>query len=293
MKKAIIFGAGSKAILSLEEIRKSYHIICFVDNDQTLWGGQIDDIPIKSPDCIIETECDVIIFCNFNASATQSWLAQLREMGAELKKVIFDYCLYIQDARVEFIKNFAEIHPSSGGCVAEAGVWKGDFAKELNRVFKSRKLYLFDTFEGFAEKDVEGDPKEFMAAESDPEVELGLRKTFFEKKKFSDTSAEYVLSRMENKNNVIIKKGWFPESAKGITDHFLFVNLDMDLYKPILAGLEFFSPLMVEQGVILVHDYFNEHCNGVKAAVDEWLSKNTHYRGVPIGDGISILIVGF
>lgn len=292
-EKAIIFGAGSRGIISLEEIRKSYDVIFFVDNDQTLWGGYIDDIPIKSPDCIAEAECDAIIFCNYNASATLEWLSQVKEMGIGLNKVVFDYCIYIQDARVEFIKKFAKINVLREGCIAEAGVWKGDFAKELNQVFKSRKLYLFDTFEGFVEKDITEAFEEFMTTESDSKSELGLRKTFYEKKKFSDTSAEYVLSRMENKNNVVIKKGWFPESANGITDHFLFVNLDMDLYKPILAGLEFFAPLMVEQGVILVHDYFNGHCDGVKAAVDEWLNKNTRYRAVPIGGDVSILIVGF
>ena len=260
---------------------------------RTYGGGVINHIPIKSPDCIAETECDAIIFCNFNAAATLEWLAQLKEMGIGIDKVIFDYCLYIQDVRIEFVKKFAEIKALKEGNVAEAGVWKGDFAKELNKVFKNRKLYLFDTFEGFAEKDVTGDPAEFMPTQSDPETDLGLSKTFYEKKKFSDTSVEYVLNRMENKDNVIIKKGWFPESAKGITDHFLFVNLDMDLYKPIRAGLEFFAPLMVEDGVILVHDYFNSHCNGVKVAVDEWLDKNPCYRAVPIGGDVSILIVGF
>lgn len=40
------------------------------------------------------------------------------------------------------------------GNVAEAGVFQGDFSSVINSVFHPRKLYLFDTFEGFDEKDV-------------------------------------------------------------------------------------------------------------------------------------------
>ncbi|MDR3334041.1 MAG: TylF/MycF family methyltransferase [Treponema sp.] len=38
------------------------------------------------------------------------------------------------------------------GAVAELGVFKGDFAKRLNIAFPDRKLYLFDTFDGFDEQ---------------------------------------------------------------------------------------------------------------------------------------------
>lgn len=40
------------------------------------------------------------------------------------------------------------------GNVAELGVFRGDFAKFINLSFPDRKLYLFDTFEGFDEKDI-------------------------------------------------------------------------------------------------------------------------------------------
>jgi len=36
------------------------------------------------------------------------------------------------------------------GSVAEVGVFRGDFAKRLNLLFPDKKLYLFDTFEGFS-----------------------------------------------------------------------------------------------------------------------------------------------
>jgi O-methyltransferase len=36
------------------------------------------------------------------------------------------------------------------GEVAELGVYRGDFASIINALFPDRKLYLFDTFRGFA-----------------------------------------------------------------------------------------------------------------------------------------------
>jgi O-methyltransferase len=48
------------------------------------------------------------------------------------------------------------------GAVAELGVFRGDFAARINSVFPERKLYLFDTFAGFDERDIareKGNPR--------------------------------------------------------------------------------------------------------------------------------------
>lgn len=59
---------------------------------------------------------------------------------------------------------------------------------------------------------------------------------------------EDTLSKMPNRENIIVKIGRFPETAKGIEDTFAFVNLDMDLYEPTIGGLRFFYPRMAEGG---------------------------------------------
>ena len=43
---------------------------------------------------------------------------------------------------------------SGGSALAELGVYKGNSAKILHIVSPARKLYLFDTFEGFDNRDV-------------------------------------------------------------------------------------------------------------------------------------------
>lgn len=49
---------------------------------------------------------------------------------------------------------------------------------------------------------------------------------------FDIADENYVMKKMITPNNVKILKGYFPESAVGVNDKFVFVNLDMDLYKP-------------------------------------------------------------
>ena len=105
------------------------------------------------------------------------------------------------------------------------GVYKGKFARYINLYFKERKLYLFDTFEGFGERDVDTEKKEGFSSGS---------------QNFSDTSIESVLELMPYVKNCIPVKGFFPESVKGIKDKFVFVSLDADLYEPIYEGLKFF-----------------------------------------------------
>lgn len=69
--------------------------------------------------------------------------------------------------------------------------------------------------------------------------------------------------------------------------------MDLDLYEPTYNGLKLFSNKMVENGVILVHDYFATNFKEPREAVDKFISENKKYKAFPIGDGVSIMISGF
>jgi hypothetical protein len=165
------------------------------------------------------------------------------------------------------------------GNVAEAGVFRGDFAKFINLFFPDRILYLFDTFEGHDSADMDIDiTKGGKLAQS---FESGL---------FKNTSEDFVKSVLPYPDKAIIKKGYFPETAEGIRDEFVFVSLDLNLYAPILAGLEFFYPKLVRGGIILVHDYFDAYITGVSQAVNEFCKRN-HLSCIAIGDELSVAIM--
>ena len=161
------------------------------------------------------------------------------------------------------------------GNVAELGVYQGNFSSRLNQLFKDRKLYLFDTFEGFDNRDV--------SVEKENNFSKGTQD-------FSNTSVELVMDKMTYQNNCVIKKGFFPESASDVSDRFCFVSIDADLYEPIYSGLSFFYPRLEKGGYIFVHDYNNELYKGAKIAVEEFCSKfDINYVPIPDGGGTIII----
>lgn len=149
------------------------------------------------------------------------------------------------------------------GNVAELGVYRGDFARFLNCEFPNRKLFLFDTFEGFDDKDIRID------------IDRGHSKRTQD---FSNTSEKLVLSKMKYKQKCIIRRGYFPGTANGLeNERFSFVSIDADLFEPIYQGLRWFYPRLNYGGIIFVHDYNNREYTGSAEAVQKYCSEN----GIP------------
>lgn len=165
---------------------------------------------------------------------------------------------YVRYSSLELIAQ--EISDNSvKGNVAELGVFQGEFAQRINEAFPDRKLYLFDTFEGFDNKDLKTEHKNKYTKKVDD---------------FSHTGVDLVLNKMKHRKKVVIKKGYFPDTTKGVTDTFAFVSIDTDLYEPIYSGLEFFYPRLAKGGYIFIHDYNNENYSGAKVAVRKFCKKN-------------------
>jgi hypothetical protein len=145
------------------------------------------------------------------------------------------------------------------GHFAELGVWRGNTAAILAHYagLSERKLFLFDTFKGFDDKDLVG------IDASKPKV-------------FSDTSLKMVHDVLnENVSICEFVIGHFPSSidARVNSQTFSIVSLDCDLYEPMKAGLEFFYPKMSAGGIFLIHDYSSGQWPGSKTALDEFCKK--------------------
>ncbi|GCD09003.1 TylF/MycF/NovP-related O-methyltransferase [Clostridium tagluense] len=261
MKKIFIFGTGTgylkmKCLLPED----SYELIGFIDNNKkqrTIFEGK----EIFSPSEAIKKKFDQILIASTFFDEIEN---QLLNLGVEKGKIIKYYSAEdtLFDARLISLKLVCiEIKEKKiKGNVAELGVFRGDFSKKINRIFSDRTLYLFDTFQGFDEKDVE------------LEIDNGYSNAV--KGTFSDTSEMIVLNKMLYKDKCIIKKGYFPDSLNGLEDMFVFVSIDVDLYKPTYEGLQYFYNRLVKGGYIFIHDYNNLGYSGVKEAVKMFCKEN-------------------
>lgn len=166
-------------------------------------------------------------------------------------------------ARTQLLRRLAkEVYSGSlSGNVAELGVFKGEFAAAIKKAFPDRKLYLFDTFEGFDAAAVKQEHEKFPESKE------------FNSAGFINTSVDSVLSRIGDAEKCVIKKGLFGDTKASIEDSFVFVNIDTDFYDSILEGLEFFYPRLVPGGYILVHDYSNHDLPGAQQAVRDFCAR--------------------
>lgn len=278
--RIIMFGAGASGRMLYDELSSQNEIVAFVDNDPGKWGKELCGIKIYEPkDGLLSMQYDAVVvsaFCGLNEIRQQCL-----ELGVMENQVITSFFDSSQEARKVFLRNLAPLleEYEQKADVAEAGVYRGEFAKWINACFPERVLHLFDTFEGFDARDLEIERQHTFSKEGEGH--------------FSDTSVELVLEQMPYPERCEIHKGYFPDSAKELDKRFCFVNLDLDLYLPVYNGLLFFQNKMTEQGVILVHDYYSSGYKGAKAAVDQFINEcGGSIHKYPIGDGASILLAG-
>lgn len=211
-------------------------------------------------------------FCSINYQSSQKRLVSIYDYP--------DYALsgidYVRVSTVELLAREI-IEKQVNGLVAELGVYQGNFTKLLSDIFTDRKLYLFDTFEGFSEKDII------------TERAHGYSKA--QEGRFKDTNVNIVLEKLQKNQQVVVRKGYFPDTTTGLQDDtYAFVSIDVDLYKPTYDGLNYFYDRLSKGGYIIIHDYNFETYDGVKSAVRQFSGeRNVSY--VPISDYFGSVII--
>ena len=230
--RTVIFGAGQIGQMTARLLGSSCKLLCFADNDSRKHGQHIGHVPVCSPDDAAALLPDLII-------------------------------LGVLDEEQIYQLNIS-------GDVAELGVFQGEFSSLISAAFPDRKIHLFDTFEGFSEKDVA--------------IETSCNLSRARTGDFSSTDVDSVLRIMPDPARTVIHKGWFPDTFADITDaDFCFVSLDADLYAPTAAALPLFYERLSTGGVLLIHDVYSTQFSGCKKAVDEFCQKN-HLFADPVCD---------
>ncbi len=154
------------------------------------------------------------------------------------------------------------------GDIAELGVASGASAKLIAMHAGVRIVHLFDTIDGLpAPNSVDG--RRFQHGEFKSQLE----------------SVKAYLGSFEN---VPFHAGLFPATVASVVGRsFSFVHLDADLNESTLAGLEFFYPRMVRDGIVISHDYLS--ADGVESGLQRVLSRQT---GTPHGTGERLPVHG-
>jgi hypothetical protein len=299
--RILVFGTGSGLRDLLSVLPADVIVAGLLDNDARKQGASVRNLPVYAPEAVSGLEFDRIVVSARGGDAVRK---QLVDLGVAQERIILFYPTYDAALQKQVNRDTEALHRDLGigmhplslctmqmwpvpfpeietsgddycrfmamrlaaqrilargipGAVAELGVYKGEIAAVLNRLFPERTLYLFDTFEGFSANDLaDGEENKHSIAH------VG---------EFQDTNVELVLSRMLHPEKVVVRKGYFPETAQGLEEIFAMVSLDVDLYKPIASGLRYFYPRLVSGGCIFIHDFNNLRYKGVKAAVEEFV----------------------
>lgn len=262
MIKTLIYcasGYGERVAYSLDD--EKYEVVGLVDSNPAVWGRRLYGLNgVYAPSEISKLEYDLIIIgiSEYEKEITEDLVTKYGvapEKIATYQPQIHD--IHWKEERIVMLRKCIALMKERGiqGDLAEVGVYTGEFSKLFNRYFPERKLYLFDTFTGF------DSTRDAVRA--------------VDENNFKDTSIDIVLGKMKTPENCIVKKGYFPDTAQGIDAKFALVSLDCDLYKPTLAGLEFFYPKLVPGGYIFIHDFGSYHYEEVRTAVYDYCAKHS------------------
>jgi hypothetical protein len=154
--------------------------------------------------------------------------------------------------------------PASDFPIAEIGTFRGGSARFILDALKANgrhnPFFVFDTFEGHAVVDQRVDGKHQPGC-------------------FSDTSYEEVAKYLDEPNATIYK-GNFLETSKNIEhiENFGMVHIDVDVHPVTHFCLEFFKDRTIPGSMLVIDDYGNRNCKGLKMAVDNFISVNEHFK---------------
>lgn len=154
------------------------------------------------------------------------------------------------------------------GDFVETGVWRGGMGIWMNYLNhhyakEPRKMWLFDSYDEFPE------PK----CEKDRYVHPVTR-ILYEKK----TTIEDVKKNFEDfgllTTNLCFVKGKFEKSIPNVDiPQISLLHIDSDYYDPTLLTLEKYYRQIVQNGYVIVNNYYYEYVNA-KQAVDEFRERN-------------------
>jgi hypothetical protein len=167
---------------------------------------------------------------------------------------------YSQD-RKWVLREYVKFNNRLPGDMAECGCYVGTSAFFMAQASTHGKLYLFDSFKGLSapESADRGSSEEVLPWSA------------------GDLSTDEATLRhnLSHYDSIEVLAGWIPDRFGEVAgQRFRVVHIDVDLYEPTRASLEFFYPRLVPGGVILMDDYGFATCPGATRAAHEFAERH-------------------
>ena len=174
---------------------------------------------------------------------------------------------------------------------AECGVMKGFSALLMLRLAAGRRsgftgagCHLIDSFEGLSAPTKKDAVKVERLADGTKRFLSSHRAGAFA------VPLDTVRGALRNFSEVAYHKGWIPEVFTTLSEQqWAFVHVDVDLYVPTLASLEYFYPRLMPGGIIVNDDYMSPLFPGGERSWDEYCQAHD-IPFVVLDSGQSVLI---
>ena len=257
------------------EIKEAWNIY---DEDGTLLE-EIKELPIMPLETAVTYESDCIVLVAGNKEDEEALKYMVYRTGYQGEvRSLFDISEEFA-LKTSVLRRVSRRLDELGveGAIADLGAYRGDISWQLNAMMPERKLYLFDTFTGYDERDI--------AKEQQLQLSEAQAGTYSLSSNELEHLNERILGRMPYADMVEIRSGWFPETAFDLEDEkYAMVHIDTGLYAPTYSGIQYFFPRMSKGGVILVSGYTNGKSQSVCQAVRDLEEKYGAFLIAPLCD---------
>ena len=155
------------------------------------------------------------------------------------------------------------------GDIVECGVYNGNTLSLIGKICEDlnlkKKIWGYDTFDGFVENSLTKNDKDFKTGE---EVKYEKSNVYYTLKEVEEN---IIKNDSINFDKYVLIKGdiiQMLDDEKNLPKKISFLRMDTDIYKTTKKQLEILYSRLVKGGILHIDDY--GLCPGVKSAVDEF-----------------------
>lgn len=157
--------------------------------------------------------------------------------------------------RLYILQQFAKRQEKLNSNFVEIGIYAG-MSMFFMAKYCNKKFIGIDSFEGLSS------PK------------FGVDTDYFKQGDLS-CPIDYATKYLSRFNNIELIKGWVPEILNTLPDiKYSLVHIDVDLYEPTKASIEYFWDRLIPGGVLICDDFGSSKTIGAKKAMLEFFEEN-------------------